>query len=314
MPLLVFAVAVIIRRLRSVERTTFDCQRVLISGCDSGIGLELALQLHGLGFTVLAGCLSEESHGAVKLKTLASPRLCVVQLDVTDDASVAAALSKAGVDEHGLWGLVNNAGVCIMGEFEWLTFEQIQRQVQVNLLGALRLTRACLPYIRVARGRIIIVSSVQATQPFPGLSVYSASKAALESYSEALRLEVSRHGVHVAVVQPGDLVKHTSLMERQKAEYEAMWNAMSPSQRGLYGASFKKYQDTVLKNMGYFSPPSLKNARVFRDVRHALCSEHPRCRYDATDAWAVFLRILAISPAVVSRSFLGLLHWASLKP
>ncbi|XP_064484127.1 D-beta-hydroxybutyrate dehydrogenase, mitochondrial-like [Ornithodoros turicata] len=312
-PLVAYFIAVTVQRRRRFDQLSGTSRRLLISGCDSGIGLELALQLHGVGFTVLAGCLSEDSEGALKLKSISSPRLCVVSLDVTDDASIDAALEKVGACEHGLWGLVNNAGVCIMGEYEWLTIEQIERQIQVNLMGALRLTRACLPFIRNAKGRIVSLSSVQATQPFPGLSVYSASKTALESFSEGLSVEVARHGVHVAVVQPGDVVKHTSLMERQRNEYEVMWNAMSESQKELYGKQFKKYQKTVLKNMGYFSPIHLRNARVFRDVKHALCSDQPRTRYDATDAWAIFLRILALSPAIVSRSVLVMVHHMSLK-
>ena len=148
----------------------------------------------------------------------------------------------------GLYGLVNNAGICVCGEFEWLTWKQIQRQVEVNLLGTMRVTKYCMPLLKSGQGkefeflkhcsyfrelyckdtnmlpshnklhyfrlgRIINVSSVAGLYGYPGLSVYSATKHALEGYSAALRQECAKFNVNVVTVQPGDFSKATHLLD-----------------------------------------------------------------------------------------------------
>ncbi|KAH7972956.1 hypothetical protein HPB52_019465 [Rhipicephalus sanguineus] len=217
------------------ERLAGDGKRVLVSGCDSGIGLRLAQRLHEAGYRVLAGCLSTDSDGARQLSKLRDGEypVRVLQLDVTSDRSVHRALILGQVHDEGLWGLVNNAGVCVLGEFEWMTPEQVERTMAVNLLGTLRLTKSCLPFIRRSKGRVVSLSTVVAAAPaMPCMSTYCVSKTAVESFSRCLRLELARHGAHASVVRPGDLAKHTGIMKRQADDNKHALGSRRP--RALY--------------------------------------------------------------------------------
>lgn len=102
-----------------------------------------------------------------------------------------------------LRALVNNAGVMVFGEFEWQTQELIEHQVNVNVLGTMRLTRALMPLIRQNGSRIIVVSSHCAQEPLPGISIYGATKAAEYAWASSLRVELGKYGVKVVSFIPG---------------------------------------------------------------------------------------------------------------
>lgn len=102
-----------------------------------------------------------------------------------------------------LRAVVNNAGVMVFGEFEWQTQDIAEHQVNVNLLGTMRLTRALMPIIRQNCSRIIVVSSHCAHESLPGVSIYGATKAAIHSWASSLRAEVGKYGVKVVCFVPG---------------------------------------------------------------------------------------------------------------
>lgn len=277
-------------------------KRVLVSGCDSGIGLRLAQRLHAAGYQVLAGCLSTDSRGARELSQLEGEHpVRVFQLDITDDQSVRQAIVQAELEEKGLWGLVNNAGVCVLGEFEWLTLEQVERTINVNLLGTLRLTKACLPFVRRSKGRVVSVSTVIAVSGMPCMAAYCASKVALESFSDCLRLELARHGAHISVVRPGDLVKHTGLMDRQDKDAKAMWEGLNEEQRAVHELYMAGFTSGWVSKGGMMSPGQLDDSPVFAHIEHALGSARPRARYMSDKTmWALYLRVLALMPVFVA--------------
>ncbi|XP_054927872.1 D-beta-hydroxybutyrate dehydrogenase, mitochondrial-like [Dermacentor andersoni] len=322
------------------ERLAGDGRRVLVSGCDSGIGLRLAQRLHDAGYRVLAGCLNDDSEGARHLATLCDGE-CPVQvlpLDVTSDQSVQRALVQGQVQDKGLWGLVNNAGVCVLGEFEWMTPEQVERTMAVNLLGTLRLTKACLPFIRRSKGRVVSLSTVVSAAPsFPCMAAYYVSKAAVESFSRCLRLELARHGAHASVVRPGDLVKHTALMDHQADENKAsvrtrklgciaqerhkdeartrverqlstidllqlaMWDSMDEEQRLAHGPHLAGFARGCRSKQGALSPGRLDDSPLFGHVEHALGSRRPRALYVSDRGlWPLFLSTLALLPTAAS--------------
>lgn len=105
-----------------------------------------------------------------------------------------------------LRGFVNNAGSMIFGEFEWQTDDQARLQIEVNLLGTMRVTRRFLPTIRAHSARIIVVTSHCASEPLPGVAVYGATKAGLSAWSTALRVELKKYGVDVVNFVPGELI------------------------------------------------------------------------------------------------------------
>ncbi|KAK7072899.1 (2R,3R)-2,3-butanediol dehydrogenase, partial [Halocaridina rubra] len=182
---------------------------VLITGCDSGFGNAIALHLDNLGFRVFAGCLFADSNGegAEKLRKEGSDLLHVLQLDITKQEQ----LNKAVVDikgklseNEGLWGLVNNAGVCTMGIVEWTPLEMFRKDCEVNYFGMVSSTKSFLPLIRLAKGRIVNVTSMAGRITVPMMGGYCGSKYAAEAVSDALRLEMKPWGVHVAVIEPGN--------------------------------------------------------------------------------------------------------------
>jgi NAD(P)-dependent dehydrogenase (short-subunit alcohol dehydrogenase family) len=179
-------------------------QTVLISGASSGIGRETAEYLAKRGLRVFAGA-RHPARAAVLVETgrcLALP-LEVVPLDVDDPASVDEALARVVARAGRLDAIVNNAALPFFGPVEATTDDQVRRVFETNVLGALRLTRAALPYLRRSAGTVVQISSVQGrlVSPFGGL--YAASKWALEAFSEALRAETKPFGVRVVVIEPG---------------------------------------------------------------------------------------------------------------
>lgn len=181
-------------------------ETVLITGCSSGFGRLTAKLLAGQGHRVFAGVRAARGRNATAAGDLgewarrAGLALTVVDLDVTDDASVSAAVEVAG----GVSVLVNNAGVLPVGVTEAFTPDQLRGVFEANVFGAHRTARAVLPEMRArGAGLIVQVSSVLGRYPLPFHGAYGASKAALEALSEAMRDELTGSGVDVAVVEPG---------------------------------------------------------------------------------------------------------------
>uniref|UniRef100_A0A672QE42 Estradiol 17-beta-dehydrogenase 2-like n=1 Tax=Sinocyclocheilus grahami TaxID=75366 RepID=A0A672QE42_SINGR len=181
---------------------------VLVSGCDSGFGHDLARFLDSAGMRVFAGLLDELSPGALKLKKDASPNLTVLQLDITNSICIQTSALMLFFMTHllwtGLWALVNNAGVLgYMCDGEILPIKMYKKCLDVNFIGSVEITQAFLPLIRQSKGRLISISSMAGEVPLPGFAGYGASKAALISFNGAIRQELSRWGVKVIIIQPG---------------------------------------------------------------------------------------------------------------
>lgn len=187
---------------------------VLITGCSSGFGAAGARAFSAKGWNVVATArkLEEMAHlGDV-------PNLLAAVLDVQDPASIDAAV-KAGIDRFGrIDALVNNAGFGLFGIFEGTTRDKIQQQFDVNVFGMMDVTRALLPHFRQFRsGAIVNVSSGAGAFGLPMISLYCASKFALEGFSEALSYELADLGILVKIVEPGG-VTSTKFGERSGTE------------------------------------------------------------------------------------------------
>jgi NAD(P)-dependent dehydrogenase (short-subunit alcohol dehydrogenase family) len=169
----------------------------LVTGASSGIGQATAVALADAGFQVVGTSrhTSRLDHaGAVTY----------LDLDVTSDESVTAVVQQVIQRFGRIDVLINNAGIGIAGAAEETSVAQAQRVFDVNVFGLMRMTRAVVPHMRAQRGgRIINISSVVGFVPAPYMSVYVASKHAVEGYSESLDHEVREHGVRVLLVEPG---------------------------------------------------------------------------------------------------------------
>jgi NAD(P)-dependent dehydrogenase (short-subunit alcohol dehydrogenase family) len=178
----------------------------LITGSSSGIGQRSALELARRGHRVFASMRNLESAHFIEEKAQ-EERLAVetIQLDVTDEASVSAAIAHVAERAGRLDVLVNNSGIGSFGPLEDYSDEDIKHVFETNFFGALRVSRAALPAMRAQRrGTIIMVSSISGLRTFPFLSAYSASKFALEAASNGLRNELRPFGIHVVLVEPGN--------------------------------------------------------------------------------------------------------------
>ena len=167
----------------------------LITGTTSGLGHGVARQLHDLGWDVLGTVLDREDEDRVPWST--------VVVDVTDDDAVSS-LGLVVQERFGrLDALVNNAGIAMAGPWEEITPVELRRSLGVNLVGAMAVTRECLPALRAAQGVVVNISSVSGQAGDPLMGPYNASKFGLEGASEALRLELKPFGVRVHLVEPG---------------------------------------------------------------------------------------------------------------
>ncbi|WP_339948377.1 SDR family NAD(P)-dependent oxidoreductase [uncultured Albimonas sp.] len=169
--------------------------RILITGCSSGFGLTIAQRFLDEGWEVVATMRSPRAD-----LLPASERLTLLPLDVTDAQSVAAAVAAAGP----LDALVNNAGVGLLNVVEGATMEAMREVFETNTLGPIAMTRAVMPQFRARGGGAIVnVSSSVTVRPLAALSAYSASKAALNAFTESFALEAALFGVRVRLVLPG---------------------------------------------------------------------------------------------------------------
>jgi NAD(P)-dependent dehydrogenase (short-subunit alcohol dehydrogenase family) len=182
--------------------TTLSKPVVLITGCSSGIGAALAEEFHARGYQVYATARQVES-----LATLVSCGMHALTLDVTDPASIAAAVATVARDTGRLDILVNNAGYGQGGAVLDLSADALRRQFETNVIAPVQVARAFMPLMLARRrGRIVNVGSISGIVTTPFAGAYCASKAALHALSDAMRLELAPFGIDVVTVQPGKVV------------------------------------------------------------------------------------------------------------
>jgi NAD(P)-dependent dehydrogenase (short-subunit alcohol dehydrogenase family) len=242
----------------------------LVTGCSSGIGRQAALRLRQAGLVVYATARRPEA-----LTRLAENGIHVLTLDVTDEASMVAAV-EAIVASHGQVDvLVNNAGFELAGAVEEIPAAEVRRQFDTNVFGLARLTQLVVPGMRAQRyGRIINVSSVFGRFAVPGGAYYAASKHAVTAFSEALRLELAGFGVRVVLVEP--------TAARTRLNANAVWAGDGAD--GPYAGFHKDLARWHAQT--YAGPPHNIAGRlavsaddVARVITRAATSRRPRPRY-----------------------------------
>lgn len=173
---------------------------ILITGASSGIGKATALRFQSEGWAVIA-TMRDPAAGA---DLAALDNVLVTRLDVTDGASIAAAVA-AGIARFGqIDVLLNNAGYGAYGPLEAFSTDRIRRQFDTNVIGLLEVTKAVLPHMRANRaGTIVNISSIGGQVTFPLGTLYHGTKFAVEGLSEALHYELEPLGIRVRIVEPG---------------------------------------------------------------------------------------------------------------
>ncbi len=246
---------------------------VVITGASTGIGSACALALDRQGFRVFAGVRNEAAGDA--LRERASDRLEPVMLDVVDEASITAAAEHVTgrLDGEPLRGLINNAGITVNGAMEFISLSELRRQFEVNVFGQVAVTQAFLPLLREAKGRIVITGSVCGFFTTPLLGPYSMSKHALESFADALRLELRPWGIHVSLLQPAAIA--TPIWQKGQDESASMIKHSKPGLLEYYAPLLEAVQKLTRNIEKTAAPPEV----VAKAVLHALAARRPKARY-----------------------------------
>jgi NAD(P)-dependent dehydrogenase (short-subunit alcohol dehydrogenase family) len=243
---------------------------VLITGCSTGIGRAAAQHLASRGHTVYATARREQS-----IADLAAAGCRTLALDVTDEASMSAAVEHVVAEAGAVGALVNNAGYSQSGAIETVDMADVRRQFETNVFGLMRMCQLVLPSMRArGAGRIVNISSMGGTLTFPGGGVYHATKYAVEAISDALRFEVKGFGVDVVVIQPGLI----------RTEFGATAAAEVRTDDGPYGefnarvaqTTQEVYEKGPLARLGG-GPETVAHA-----IEKAITAERPRIRYRVT--------------------------------
>ena len=247
-----------------------DQRAVLVTGASSGIGRATTLLLNAHGYRVFAGVRKEQDGRA--LREEASGSLTPLRLDVTDEDSIAQAVARVKEDVGSeLFGLVNNAGVSLNGPLELLRVSDMRTLMEVNVLGLLAVTRAFIPLLRQARGRLVNISSGHGLLALPDKSVYAASKFAVQAVSDSLRLELRPFGVSVSNLVVGKV--DTAVLGKILTEREKLMQAAPPEVLELYSPLFEFF-DREVKNL-----PGISPEEVALVVSRALGARRPRAQY-----------------------------------
>ena len=246
---------------------------MLVTGSSTGIGRATALRLDLDGWRVFAGVRRDED--AESLRSAASDRLVPVTLDVTDQTQVAfaAAQIEEVVGEGGMNGLVNNAGVAILGPLETIPLDDFRRQIEVNLTAQVAVAQAMLPLIRSGRGRIVFVSSIGGRMALPFGGPYHAAKFGIEAVADCLRQELRPWGIAVALIEPGSI--DTPIWERGERIADDVATRSPAVQQELYGDAIERFRKAIRRTAERGIPPE----KVAAAIAHALNASRPRTRY-----------------------------------
>jgi NAD(P)-dependent dehydrogenase (short-subunit alcohol dehydrogenase family) len=244
---------------------------VLVTGASTGIGEACALRLDQLGHRVYAGVRSEEH--AAGLRQNCSDRMVPVFLDVTDQAQVDAAAKQIADDGGRLDGVVNNAGVARGGPLEYLPLEIWREQFDVNVLGQVAVTKAVLPFIRAAGGRIVFIGSIGGRVATSLMGPYGASKFAIEAIGESLRSELHPWDISVSVVEPGAI--KTPIWEKGRQEVDRLERVLPDEARTRYA----RHVAAIRRGIEMQDRQGASPDKVAAAVEQALFSRRPKARY-----------------------------------
>jgi NADP-dependent 3-hydroxy acid dehydrogenase YdfG len=245
---------------------------VLITGCSSGIGYATAERLLSDGHKVYATARRPDS-----LAALAAKGAVTLALDVTDEASMSAAVTQVTDAEGAVGVLVNNAGYSQSGAVESVPIDDVRRQFETNVFGLIRMCQLVLPGMRErGAGTIVNIGSMGGRLTFPGGGIYHATKYAVEAISDALRFEVRGFGVDVVLIEPGLIV--TNFGEVAAGSVDSTAQSDDPYadfNRHVAQTTADVYKGPMAKLGG---PP----AAVADTIAKALKAKRPKPRYAVT--------------------------------
>lgn len=239
---------------------------VLVTGASTGIGRLIAEKLASDGYFVYAGARKPEDIKALS----AIKNIEGIRLDVTKQDEIDAAVAHVRKGGKGLYGLVNNAGVVVLGALIEVNETDMQFQQDVNVMGPYRVTRAFAPLIIESKGRISTIGSISGYLTEALAGPYSMTKFAVEAFTDALAAEMQKFGVKVSVVEPGSFKSDIEIKWRER-----MKKSGQPIESSRYADEIKaSFQEGPADRSNYPEPTAVADA-----VEHALSDANPKLRY-----------------------------------
>jgi len=241
---------------------------VLITGATAGLGRKCANFLTEKGYKVYGTGRSVESGSKID-------KFTAVKCDVLSDQSVESAIDFIIKKEGKIDIVINNAGRGMLGAAEDATIEECKALMDINFLGVIRVCQTILPLMRQAKkGKIINVSSLAGIMGLPYRSLYSASKYALEGWTESMRMEVKQFGIDVCLVSPGDF----------KSNIASGRIVSEDSYQSEYAQDFKKVEQKINASVDHGSDAEL----IVKSIYKAVKSNRPKLRYLAASPFQKF--------------------------
>ena len=265
---------------------------VLVTGAGRGIGLAITEHMSRRGWDVYATARSDAAlHSLARL-----PHVHSIPLDITDRSAIAALPARLPAE---LNGVVNNAGIIVNGPVEGLSLDDLTQQLDVNVISQIAVTQAVLPKIRAGRGRVVFMSSVSGLITTPGTGAYTASKYAIESLADALRMELRPWRIPVSLIEPGPI--RTDMWADVLDDYDHMTKQLSDEHRRLYASHLAGSR----KLLGRMQKLAADPKRVTKAVDHALTSRRPKRRYLLDVVSRAQKAIVAVTPTAINDAVLA---------
>ena len=246
---------------------------VVITGASTGIGRACALAMDKAGYRVFAG-VRKDADGA-SLREEASERLVPLAMDVIDERAIERGVARVASELAGapLVGLVNNAGISMTAPLESQPLADVRKQFEVNVIGAIAVTQAFLPLLRAGKGRLVFVGAAAGRVALPFFGAYSASKFAIEAVADALRIELSPWGIHVAMIEPGSI--DTPIFAKMEFRAEELAKSLRPGALELYESALR----VMFEVSGKTHARAIGPDAVAKAVLHSLGAKSPKTRY-----------------------------------
>ena len=266
---------------------------VVVTGASTGIGRASVARLANAGWRVFATVRKAED--ATGLKREFGDNVIPLIVDVTDRATIAAAAKEvqAKLDNRGLDGLVNVAGIGMMRPVEFVTDDDMRQIFEINVFGQISVTQAFLPLLRQAHGRIVNIGSVGTHIGLPFGGPLNASKSAFRSLNDALRLELRSSGIRVSIIEPGAI--KTPAVSKTLGDVEGVIRSLPPRGAAEYGDMMRTFARKAYALESQGSDPDV----VAQAVQEALTVGRPRPRYAAGKHSNVLALIGILVPAVI---------------
>ena len=263
-----FTIALCVLSIAAQAQDGADQKAVLVTGASSGIGLKIAQTLAANGYYVYAG--ARKADDLARLDSM--DNVSAVQLDVTVQSDIDAAVAFVQAQGRGLWGIVNNAGIGRYAPLVNGPESEFRLTFEVNVMGPYKINQAFLPFVIESKGRTAVIGSINGFLPSPGSAGYAASKFAMEGYTDSLAGELAATGVHAAIVEPGSYksnIRDTAFRAAVAREESGDLDIDDNTKNSL--------TESVQRNESYKEPDEVAAA-----VLHLMSNDNPKRRYMVT--------------------------------